>query len=375
MILTSLVITIIYLFLIGQFILGFGKISLFRLEAKPAQTKFSIIIPFRDEAEYLPALLKSIEALNYPKQYFEIIFVDDDSQDNSLELIARHFDDDTQSNIKVIPNHRLTKSPKKDAITSAIKKAKHEWIITTDADCELPKYWLDSFDQYIQKNNVVSIAAPVTYKEEQSFLEQFQILDILSLQGATIGGFGINKPFLCNGANFAYKKSIFEKLNGFKGNTTIASGDDIFLLEKIVKAHPKQLHYLKCQHAIVKTKSQPTWNALFSQRVRWSAKTSQYNNWFGKVTGLVVLLMNLLVIINLILICFGVINIKILFYILVIKFSIDFLLIYKSAVFFNQKHILKSYALGFILYLFFSVYIAIASLFLGYTWKGRSFKK
>ncbi|WP_298339822.1 glycosyltransferase [uncultured Algibacter sp.] len=370
MILTSLIITIIYLFLIGKFIIGFNKVSIFKLTNTPAKTQFSILIPFRNEAENLPALLESINALNYPNQFFEIIFIDDNSEDNSAEIVQK-----TSAEFKLILNNRQTKSPKKDAITSAIKKAKYEWIITTDADCIIPKYWLDSFNEYIQKNDVVSIAAPVAYIEEQSFLDQFQILDILSLQGATIGGFGINKPFLCNGANFAYKKSIFKKLNGFKGNTNVASGDDIFLLEKIAKAYPKQLHYLKCQHAIIKTKSQPYWNALFSQRVRWSAKTSQYNNWFGKVTGLVVLLINLLIITNLILTCFGVINIKILFYILVIKFSIDFFLVYKSASFFNQKHILKSYALGFIVYPFFSVYIAIASLFLGYKWKDRYFKK
>jgi hypothetical protein len=54
----------------------------------------------------------------------------------------------------------------------------------------------------------------------------------LSLQGATIGSFGIGKGFMCNGANLAYKKSLFQELNGFQGNDTIASGDDVFLLQK-----------------------------------------------------------------------------------------------------------------------------------------------
>ena len=70
----------------------------------------------------------------------------------------------------------------------------------------LPKYWLDSFDEFIQQTHAICIAAPITYQTNPSFLNRFQALDILSLQGATIGGFGINKPFLCNGANFGYKK-------------------------------------------------------------------------------------------------------------------------------------------------------------------------
>ena len=378
MILISLIITISYLLLISSFIFGFDKIPTFKLEDIPAKTKFSILIPFRNEAKNLPDLLKSIEALKYPKHLFEIIFVDDESGDNSVDIIKTVLKTrplDCVQDFRIITNNRKTNSPKKDAITSAIKKAKYDWIITTDADCQLPLFWLDSFDQYIQKNNAVCIAAPVVYNNDHSFLNRFQILDILSLQGATIGGFGINKPFLCNGANFGYKKSIFNEVNGFEGNTNIASGDDIFLLEKITKKHPKHVHYLKCKRAIIKTQSQPNWADLLSQRVRWAAKTSTYNNWFGKLTGLAVLLMNALIVIVLMLSCIGVLNFKFLLYILVIKFNIDFFLIYKAASFFNQKNILKNYTLGFLIYPFFSIYIAFISSFSGYKWKGRDFKK
>ena len=380
MILIILLITITYLFLIGRLTFGFNKVPIFSLEDLPSITKFSIVIPFRNEAEPLPELLASIETLNYPKQLFEIILVDDDSQDNSVDiinsfLIKHQLKQHNQIDISIISNTRKTNSPKKDAITCAIKKAKYDWIITTDADCKLPQFWLDSFDEYIQKYDAVCIAAPVTYNNNTSFLKRFQTLDLLSLQGATIGGFGINKPFLCNGANFAYKKSVFNKINGFQGNTNIASGDDIFLLEKIKTWHPKKLHYLKCEKAIVSTKPQTSWKLLIAQRVRWAAKTSAYNNWFGKFTGLIVLLMNAIIIICLVLSLIQIFNFKTLFYILVIKFSIDFFLIYTSASFFNQKNILKIYILGFLIYPIFSVYIALLSSFSGYQWKGRKFTK
>lgn len=381
MVLLSIIITILYLILIGGFIIGFDRIPIFKLEDVPSKTKFSVIVPFRNESNHLPDLLKSIEGLNYNKSLFEVVFVDDDSDYDSVEIIEKVLDTKsskenfTQTDIRVISNERKTNSPKKDAITSAINKAKYDWIITTDADCVLPKYWLDSFDEYIQKTDTKCIAAPVTYHSNTSFLNRFQLLDILSLQGATIGGFGVKKPFLCNGANFGYQKELFKTLNGFDGNTNIASGDDIFLLEKIAKKHPQKLHYLKCEHAIVKTNSQPTWNTLISQRLRWAAKTSVYNNWFGKLTGLVVLLMNTLLIALALLTVIGVFKTKTLFYILVIKFNIDFYLIYKSATLFNQKKSLKYFVFAFLIYPFFSVYIAFISIFKDYKWKGRTFKK
>ncbi|PIA78536.1 glycosyltransferase [Gaetbulibacter sp. 4G1] len=374
MVLISIIITVLYLLLIGSFIFGFDKVSVFKLKDIDVKTKFSVIIPFRNEAKNLSDLLASIATLEYPNHLYEIIFVDDDSNDDSNDLI-KEFINNSSNNIKIISNERTSNSPKKDAITNAIKHSKHEWIITTDADCILPKYWLDSFDEFIQKTQSKCIVAPVTYMNESGFLNRFQILDILSLQSTTIGSFGIQKPFLCNGANFAYKKDVFIAVNGFEGNNNMASGDDVFLLEKVEKAYPKTINYLKCEQAIVTTKAQQNWNSLKEQRVRWAAKTSLLKNTFSKLTGVIVLLMNALIIVLLTLTFINEFSLKSFIYILIIKFSIDFLLIYKSALFFNQKHILSTYIFGFLIYPFFSVYIALISMFKGYKWKGRSFKK
>lgn len=374
MIITITCIIIIYVFLIASFIYGFEKTTTFKLINLTSKTTFSVIVPFRNEAKNLPKLLESIQVLEYPKHLYEIIFVDDDSDDNSAELIKGFLAND-RIDIQVISNERKTNSPKKDAITTAINLAKHEWIITTDADCIVPKFWLDSFDEFIQQTLASCIAAPVTYQTSPSFLSRFQTLDILSLQGATIGSFGVNKPILCNGANFGYKKEVFIQVNGYEGNTNIASGDDIFLLEKIVRHNPKAVRFLKCEQAIVTTSSQPTWSELIAQRIRWAAKTTAYKQWFGKFTGLVVLLMNALVIVSFLLAIAGVLKAKMLFYIVFIKFNIDVLLLYKTTTFFNQNDILRSFFFGFMVYPFFCIYVAFLSLFKGFKWKSRTYKR
>ena len=373
----AVLITIAYLILIGYLIVGFDKIKRFALKDIPAKTKFTVVIPFRNEAEKLPMLLKSISELNYPKALFEIIFIDDESEDHSVEVIKTISKKVRieETLISIIKNERKTKSPKKDAITAAILKAKHKWIITTDADCVLPKFWLDSFDEFIQQEDCELIVAPLTYSKSDNFLERFQLLDILSLQGSTIGGFGISRPFLCNGANLAYKKSLFNDLNGFDGNTDIASGDDIFLLEKAVLKHKSKVRYLKCEHAIVTTQPESTWKNLKHQRMRWAAKTSAYKNWFGKFVGIIIFLMNGGLMVFGLMTLIGIIKWKVFFYILIIKFAIDTLLLFKTALFFNQKESLKSYPLSFFLYPLFSVYIVFISVFKTYKWKGRPYTK
>jgi len=375
------VITLVYVFLIGSLAIGFDKVKPFSLEDVEAKTNFSILIPFRNEAENLPALLKSIAGLQYPKHLFEVILVDDASEDASVSVIKKVLDTNlstnkcTRTDIRIIDNVRESNSPKKDAITSAIQMAKYDWIVTTDADCILPKFWLDTLDTFIQKQEPNFIVSPVTYGNVTSFLDRFQLLDFLSLQGATIGGFGINKPFLCNGANLAYKKDFFKGVQGFHGNTNIASGDDIFLLEKALKQDPTKVHYLKCEHAIVTTEAEKTTRTLISQRVRWASKSANYKNSFAKVVGCIVLLMNAALITALALSIAGVFNLRALLYLFLIKCSIDFLLLFKTLRFYNQESFLSSYLFSCLLYPFFSVYVAIISVFSNYKWKGRAFSK
>lgn len=373
MTLIALFITLLYIVLIGSFVFGFDKVEEFSLKDIQAKTKFTVIIPFRNEAEHLPFLLKSISELNYPKNLVEIIFVDDESSDSSVNLIEK-FLMKFKFDLKIINNNRQSNSPKKDALSAAIELASHEWIVTTDADCVLPKYWLDAFDCFIQSHDAIYIVAPVTYTNVNSFFERFQLLDFLSLQGATIGGFGIKKPFLCNGANLAYKKSFFYKIGGFEGNTNIASGDDVFLLEKAMKSDPKSVQYLKNLHATVKTLPEPNLKSLISQRKRWAAKTSNYSNLFGKLTGISVLFMNALIICLIMITVAGIIQPKVLIYTFIIKFCLDFLLLFKTVRFFNQEQYLLSYLFSSIFYPFFSVFVAFASIFKGYEWKGRTFR-
>jgi cellulose synthase/poly-beta-1,6-N-acetylglucosamine synthase-like glycosyltransferase len=370
-----LLITLLYLILICFFIYGFNKVQEQDLSTlKKAEKKFSIFIPFRNEAENLHSLLKTLINIDYPKTHFEVIFVDDESTDNSIEIINKTL---VNSNIDycIIKNKPHSNSPKKDAVTKAVSIAKYNWIITTDADCFLPEKWLTSFNQCIQEKNPKMIVAPVTFTSNGSFLDEFQYLDFLSLQGATIGGFGIDKPFLCNGANLVYQKSVFNELNGFENNKYIASGDDVFLLENFVKTYPKDVLYLKTYDAIVATKPEKNLTALIQQRVRWAAKSGNYNSWFGKLVALLVLLMNATILDAIILALINWISWNNLLLIFAIKFTVDFILLYKTSLFFKKGFCIKYYLFNAFLYSVFTVYVAFYSMLFEYKWKGRIYNK
>lgn len=367
-----LLILIVYALFIAQLISGFNKVKTFeKTELKP-KTSFSIIVPFRNEAKNLPKLLKSISNLNYPKELFEIILVDDFSSDTSEKICIQWRIANGLIESTLLENLRLSNSPKKDAISRAVPILKHQWMLTTDADCVVSRDWLLTLDNFIQNNNPEMVVGAVVYKTKNNWFHHFQQLDLMSLQGATIGSFGIGKPFMCNGANFAYTKKFFLELGGFGGINSTASGDDVLLLQKAVASKIDKVHYLKSVDFIVKTKPENDLFLLFMQRVRWASKTTSYKNIYAKSLAVVVLLMNISLVVGFGLWAIGKIEIWNLSSIFLVKYVVDYLLLYKSNHYLNKGKYLLPLASSLI-YPVFSSIVGIYSLFGGFTWKQRRF--
>ncbi|NQY05900.1 MAG: glycosyltransferase [Flavobacteriaceae bacterium] len=365
-----------YFFVIYLLEDGFNRILSVEEKKHLNSTSFSVIIPFRNEEERLPQLIESITQIDYEASLTEFIFVDDDSTDNSVNILQNFIQEYCIENyVSIIKNERKTASPKKDAINTAINIAKHNWIITTDADCILPKKWFSLYNDYITLFNSKMVIGLVSYKTKNKFLEQFQLLDFLSLQKATIGSYGMNKTFLCNGANLAFRKDTFHDVGGFEGNDHIASGDDIFLMEKFKKKYQKDIGLLKHDQAIVYTFPKYSIKELINQRIRWASKTSKTNNSFAQFVGLAVLAWNLILISLPVLFIIDFLNIEMLIVFLIFKVTTDYIHLNKIIHFYNHQIKPVDLLLSTICYPFFVVWIVINSLFGTYYWKGRRFKK
>lgn len=366
---------VLYSFILLWLILGVKHLNIFKHKNISPKNGFSIIVAFRNEEENLWALLQSIAQQNYPKQLFEILLVNDASTDQSVRVVQEFLLTNQPVNIRLVENRRTSISPKKDAINTAIAISKYNWILTTDADCTVATNWLKTFDAYITKKDVVFVAGIVSYTNKKGFIHQFQHLDWMSLIGVTMGSFGWNKPLLCSGANLGYNKKAFFQVKGFQGNEHIASGDDVFLMQKMQESFPNKLGYLNSKQALVKTQSLNSWQGLYQQRIRWSKKTSSLPNILIKGIGISVLLANFTVIILFFFGFFDFLKWMIWFSFFTVKVLLDSLLVYLTAKNMNQKISIFTWLLSSLLYPVFSVSVVLLGIFSTYQWKGRVFKK
>src|SRR3954451_23796219 len=135
-----------YCYTIIAYRIWFKKLKPFQPSgATPLPRFFSVIIPARNEADNIINCLQSIVANNYPQLHYEVIVIDDFSTDNTQAHVKAM--QQQYNNIKllvlkeIIGNHSLL-AYKKKAIELAIAEANGDWIVTTDADCLVPKDWL-----------------------------------------------------------------------------------------------------------------------------------------------------------------------------------------------------------------------------------------
>ena len=357
----------------GWVFYGFQKLRYFKNDTSGAKNTFSIVVPFRNEEKQLPSLLQSLLKIDYDETKFEVLFVDDESNDASVQIINDCLKNGS-IHYHILTNIRYSNSPKKDAISQALKKAQNDWIVTTDADCIVPPKWLLILDAFIQKKDPKMVCMPVAMIQKNSLLYQFQYFDGLSLQTVTKGGFGNQKPLLCNGANLAYKKKTFFEVAGYIDNDIYASGDDLFLMEKIRELYPTKILYLKNREVTVLTHCVDSWKSVTQQRIRWASKTKYLKEPMLTILGGITLLTNLALLASFI--CCFIFPLDIVYFlsVIVIKILLDTVILVSETQFLRQKFSILYLWISTFIYSVVVVWVVFNSIKGGYEWKDRTFK-
>ena len=380
----SILLFLLYLVLMIYYRRGWVSIPGFRPPAKPASTRISIIIPARNEEKNIKAFLDSIAGQSYPVHLFEVLVVNDHSTDATAEIVKSY----ASQNIRLIDLEEYIdgnlNSYKKKSIEVGIQQSIGELIVTTDADCIVPVDWLQSIAAFYELHQPVFIAAPVSINCSNRFIEKFQALDFMVLQGITGAAVHSKMHCMCNGANLAYEKAAFELVNGFKGIDNIASGDDMLLMHKILKQYPDRVLFLKSTNAIVQTAPVHSFREFFQQRIRWASKADKFEDKSLFPVLLVVYLFNLMMLILPIIAIvknyqFTIVNcqlsiLAVWLSMLLLKTLIELFFLYPVAKFFGKQNMLAIFPLMQPFHILYTVIAGWLGRFGSYEWKGRKVK-
>jgi cellulose synthase/poly-beta-1,6-N-acetylglucosamine synthase-like glycosyltransferase len=306
----------------------------------------SVIIPARNEEACIAACVHSVLAQNYPSDKWEVIVVNDHSDDQTLAILSRI----SAPNFRYTSIQTTGNSQKKKALAEGISLAKGEIILQTDADCLHSPQWISAMMGFFDAETAM-VSGPVMLSYQAGgFFEKVQALEFLGLNVLGGGSIARQKPNMCNGANLAYRKAIYKEVNGFEGVESVASGDDELLMQKIAGLSKYSIRYAYAPHAIVHTPALAELRLFFTQRLRWVSKSRNYLNRGINLTQVL-----FFIAINGVLIC----AIGSLFYppmgiaalgLFVAKMIADIILCHQGLSFFRQKKLWKYFLPFQILY-------------------------
>ena len=382
---------VVYVVLIIYYRQSWKGIADFHLaisDFKPA-TKISVIIPARNEAQHIGACLQSLLNQSYPKEWFEVLVVDDHSTDDTATIVAAfNLPYIRLITLKDYVTAGAINSYKKKAIEIAVQQSTGGLIVTTDADCTVPVNWLQTIAVFYQEKQPAFIVMPVLINSNKSFIGIFQSLDFMTLQGIT--GASVNKKMhsMCNGANLAYTKKAFTDVKGFAGIDAIASGDDMLLMHKIFTQDPDKVLFLRSKDVIVQTQPVQTVKEFFNQRIRWASKADKYDDKRIFAVLLLVYLFNVLLFALPLIALFNNPAISIHLYpvtintsvfemwlfLLLAKTIVEIIFLFPVAKFFKQQQLLWWFPLMQPFHIFYTVVAGWLGKFGRYSWKDRNVK-
>lgn len=228
----------------------------------------SVIVPARNEERNLERCLQALEESTYPRNRYEIIVVNDRSEDATESvlnsLVARY------TNIKPLHRRDTEDHPnlkgKPGAIQHGIDHANGSLYLLTDADCKVHPQWIESLVAPFH-DPLVSLVCGFTIIRLQRSFDILQDIEWLYTQTMARAGIQNGVPLGCFGNNMAIRASTYHELGGYE-SIPFSITEDLAILQAISSAG-KTVHYLCVEQATVETLPCETLGEYFSQKHRW----------------------------------------------------------------------------------------------------------
>ena len=192
----------------------------------------TVVLCAHNESENLSQYLQALLTQDYP--LYEVIVVDDGSEDDTRAVIERYMTHDPRLRMTFVPYGARVGSTKKLALTLAAKAAQYDYLLLTDADCcPESNQWIAQMmkvfgnvqgDKVQSTKDIVLGFSP--YFEEKGHVNRLVRFDTLFNGLHYLGAALCGHPYMGVGRNLAYRKSMFFESGGFTQLMTNKAGDD-----------------------------------------------------------------------------------------------------------------------------------------------------
>jgi glycosyltransferase involved in cell wall biosynthesis len=194
----------------------------------------SVIVCAKNEAENLSENIPLILAQEYPN--FELILINDASNDNTLEVMEHFAEKDARVQVVNVKNNEAFWGNKKYALTLGIKRAVNQRLLFTDADCKpASNEWLQHMTRPLSLTKQIVLGYGA-YEKQKGFLNTLIRFETLVTATQYFSYAAAGMPYMGVGRNLSYTSKLYYDNNGYMSHIQLPSGDDdLFVNETATK--------------------------------------------------------------------------------------------------------------------------------------------
>ena len=368
-ILTSLLLGLCVLYLCG---IGLLLIGLRRLrDGTSNETPYvSIVVAARNEEKHIEKCFSALTAQDYPQQRYEIIIVDDRSQDRTSEIVQQLCEKSENVRLYCVGTESSPLVGKKRALDLGIQHSRGEIILTTDADCVPKSSWIGGMIKYFEPGVGLVAGFSFTDKpgEKVTLVQKLRSLERLSVAAVADGSIGWEKGLTCTGQNLAYRKRAYYDVGGFSKIGHLRSGDDDLLIQLVDRETTWQKRYAISPDTYVRTVPPSGTEQFIQQEKRRTSKGFLYPPWL--ITSLcATYCFYVLLFVSL---CFSFIYWNLFFvawYVLGAKACGELFLLFKISALFNRRDLLILFPVAEVIHIPYFIVFGLLGTVGTYTWK------
>ncbi len=210
----------------GAFLILFSKFVTHtpKVQQGDVNHPISLIVCAKNEAEHLTEHIPYWLDQDHPQ--YEIILINDASSDTTLDIMEAYATTYPQIKIVDVENNEAFWGNKKYALTLGIKKASHQHMIFTDADCKpASRSWLRQIASEFSKEKEIVLGFG-SYQKRSGWLNKIiryeTVMTAVQYFSFALAGM----PYMGVGRNLGYTQKVFYDNRGFMLHMDIRSGDD-----------------------------------------------------------------------------------------------------------------------------------------------------
>jgi len=228
----------------------------------------SVVICARNEEKNVRRCLDSLMKLEYPENKLEILLVDDESEDRTIDIFQEYAEHGTVFRVLSTAGESHYLPAKQRPLHLGISKSRGEIVLVTDADIAVRPGWIKGHLSAYHEH--IGIAGGTTRVDVSSgkLFDRVQCCDLITKHAVAMGCAGLGFPLSIMGNNFSFRREAYDLVGGFMG-VGHSIVEDMALMNAIVKRTKYTSGWVTEKRGVVVSTPEEDFVAFINQRFRW----------------------------------------------------------------------------------------------------------